>query len=501
MNTPNLLKCIALAAICTLVACKGSKEKSSATGWNYNDKTNGGVLKAPYIPQATGPGLVLIEGGTFAMGKTEEDLLYTRDNPSRRVTVASFYIDETETTNQHYRDYIAWMKKVFAENHREVVDKALPDTLVWREKLAYNEPYVENYFRNPAYMDYPVVGINWLQANDYCIWRTDRVNEQRMIDRGVLKNDLAQKNENNFNTDAYYANQYEGAPGKTKLPTLDGDGKGNKGPGRKAQMEDGIMLPKYRLPTEAEWEYAAVGLLGNSKDENVFRRRVYPWNGHVIRSPDKKFRGVIMDNLKRGRGDNMGVAGKLNDKADITAPVGSYFPNDYGLYNMAGNVAEWVLDVYRPMSHEDVEDFNPYRGNEFKKAKRNPDGSLVQKDEFGKIQYVNVDTADNKNRRNYKVADNRDYADGDRLSSSSYDKPAVSNEKMMYESTGGKPTTLISNKSRVYKGGSWKDRAYYMSPGVRRFLDEDIATNYIGFRCAMVRIGAIEGGKSKKSKK
>ena len=78
-------------------------------------------------------------------------------------------MDETEVKNLDYREYLYWISRVFDE-YPEVYQRALPDTLVWRSKLAYNEPYVEYYFRHPAYQDYPVVGVNWLQANDYCAW-------------------------------------------------------------------------------------------------------------------------------------------------------------------------------------------------------------------------------------------------------------------------------------------------------------------------------------------
>ena len=135
---------------------------------------------------------------------------------------------------------------------------------------------------------------------------------------------------------------------------------------RKVRMSDGIILPRYRLPTEAEWEFAAYGLIGNTIDERVIEKRIYPWDGHWVRNPQENFQGDMLANFVRGRGDYMGVSGHLNDNADITAPVYSYWPNDYGLYNMAGNVSEWVLDVYRPMTSRDADEFRPFRGNVFK---------------------------------------------------------------------------------------------------------------------------------------
>ncbi len=143
------------------VACK--KEKSSSTGWNYNDSKWGGFEKHEYAGQETGPGLVLVHGGAFTMGSSEQDVTYEHNNVERKVSVPSFYMDETEVTNSHYREYVFWLKRVYVD-YPEVGINALPDTNVWRDRLAYNEPFVDYYYRHPAYQDYPVVGVNWQQA-------------------------------------------------------------------------------------------------------------------------------------------------------------------------------------------------------------------------------------------------------------------------------------------------------------------------------------------------
>jgi sulfatase modifying factor 1 len=469
-----------LSAALIFTSC--AKEKSSVTGWDYNEPKNGGYEKVYYEEQETGPGLILIEGGTFAMGRTEQDITIDWDNIPRRVTVASFYMDESEISNLHYREYLYWLDRVFGTDYPEVYKKALPDTLVWRSKLGYNEPYVELYLRHPAYNDYPVVGVNWLQANDFAAWRTDRVNEQILIREGILRVNPAQINEDNFNTDAYLADQYEGL---VKSPLQDLNPNRDT---RKVIMEDGILLPRYRLPTEAEWEYAALGLIGNTMFERVTDRKQYPWNGHVVRNAEEKYRGEMLANFKRGRGDNMGTAGKLNDNADITAPVISYVPNDYGLYNMGGNVAEWVLDTYRPLSHEDKDDFNSFRGNVFKTQLTDEEGQVAEKDSLGRIIYRDVSMAENEGRRNYQAADNISYLDGDEPEYIAYNYGV---------------TSMVDDQARVVKGGSWKDRAYWMSPGARRFLDQRQSTDYIGFRCAMHRVGSPVGfsQKPRKSKR
>jgi sulfatase modifying factor 1 len=541
-----------LAIILSIIAVSCGTERSSVTGWAYNDPDNGGFEKMPYEEQETGPGLVLIEGGSFSMGRNEDDVTYEWNNVPRRVTVSSFYIDETEVSNFSYLEYLWWTNRVFGPTFPDIYYKALPDTLVWREKLAYNEPFVEYYLRHPSYRDYPVVGINWLQANEFCAWRTDRVNEFILIREGLLSHIPNPSDQDYFSTEAYLSGKWQGQL-KQKLPSFD-----EQNPERDVKMEDGIFLPKYRLPTEAEWEYAAYGLIGNTVGERITDRRIYPWNGHGVRNSDDKYIGQIAANFVRGAGDLMGTAGFLNDNADVTAPVYSYWPNDYGLYNMAGNVSEWVMDVYRASTAQDADEFRPFRGNVFVTQDKdstdgsistNIDGPVFQKfkhkvnapglhgttnadaievidsvlttmngkpndteymngnknvtaegksDIPGRVKWREVNSAissDNLDeRRNYKTADYISYLDGD-VNSSLYfsegeDAYIDKSDKLMYEYA---KTSLINDKARVYKGGSWRDRAYWLNPGTRRYLDQRQATAYLGFRCAMVRVGSPVG--------
>jgi gliding motility-associated lipoprotein GldJ len=571
---------VMVVVMAVFASCK--KNGSDSTGWEYNNPENGGFTKNRYVQQETGPGLVLIEGGTFTMGRVDEDLKYNWDNIPRRVTVSSFYLDEAEVTNQYWLDYLTWLKLVYGDEYPELINRALPDTLVWREKMEYNEPFVDYYLRHPAYREYPVVGVNWLQASDYSQWRTDRVNEFILVREKLLKwNTAAQTADEHFTTETYFAGQYQGelkAPGLKDYNAKNEDGKGF----RRVRMEDGMMLPRYRLPTEAEWEYAALGLIGNSFQELISDRRAYPWDGHFVRNDgsDGSYFGSIRANFVRGAGDYMGVAGALNDNAEITAPVFSYPPNDYGLYNMGGNVSEWVLDVYRPLSPEDKSEFRPFRGNVYQTKVLNNDGTIADKydksiydiagvDTFvtryqaeatrgahltppdeqllnsiqtklddaekkeserkydeaqekmaeimeevvgsesviapdlrdGIADYIsnsaghqkmrNVNVEENIDRRNYQRADNIDYRDGDLQSSKSFeDAEKETDQNRMYD--WGR-TTLVNNRSRVIKGGSWRDRAYYTIPGTRRFLDERRSLATLGFRCAMTRVGSPTG--------
>ena len=221
----SMIAKISIAAFAVSILASCQKETSTSTGWEYNNVDNGGFEKADFEEQRTGPGLVMIEGGTFTMGRTEEDVFDDNNNRPNRFTVSSFYMDRTEVTNFHWLEYVYWMKRVYNKTYPHIYKKALPDTLCWRDPLSYREKFVEYYFRYPAYRDYPVVGVSWIQANDFCKWRTDRVNEYILVEQGILKwhfsdeGDLAAGNdpikqgwsnspENMFNTESYLAGQY-----------------------------------------------------------------------------------------------------------------------------------------------------------------------------------------------------------------------------------------------------------------------------------------------------
>ncbi|MDR3694038.1 SUMF1/EgtB/PvdO family nonheme iron enzyme [Mucilaginibacter sp.] len=530
---------IVLLGIGAVMSSCSKHAQSSKTGITYNDKKTGGYERFRKTHPTPGPGLVPIEGGTFVMGgSADQDVTYDYNNVKRRVTVPSFYMDETEVANQDWLDYLHWISVTYPQDH-ELYYNALPDTLVWRNALAYNEPYVDNYLRHPAFQDYPVVGVSWDQVQDYCVWRTDRVNENILRETGrmVAWNDLngngkkgkaatpAASNKDPFNTDIYLNGQYTGPgiDGKKMIvdlspnakPTTGANGKGGKEPVRHVRMEDGILKQAYRLPSEAEWEYAALALIGNTQFENIDDNKVYPWNGLGVRSSKRATRGMILANFKRGLGDNMGVGGYLNDKADITAPVRDFPPNDFGLYNMAGNVNEWVEDTYRQTSFEEVEDFNPFRGNEFSN-KRLADASkgLYAKDKYGrpikdpsvsnkKLKYSELLALQQAQAAsgNQPNTANAGAAVGANPNQTPAEKNALEGKKFNPDNRGYGDTvntslygttSLVSDHSKVYKGGSWNDMAFWLNPATRRFMNEDESSSTVGFRCAMTLVGEPE---------
>ncbi len=450
-----------LTAIVLLTSCKSGNDQGQLTGVRANKKF---FPEKPY-------GMSLIPGGSFTMGKEDEDVAGAFSAPPRTVTVRPFYMDETEITNSEYREFVfrvrdsilrtklailaeeanmggreeveqkkgdasgiaqysfketdstdnayfkymmdnygslgdinsptegrylnwdvelVWNTEEFPDQYYAeamdsmylAIDEAMtrkrkidtrklkytytyidnaeaargrsdlknyikkeeiaiyPDTAVWVKDFnySYNDPMHQDYFWHQAYDDYPVVGVSWKQAKAFCMFRTEKRN-----------NFLAGK---------------------------------KKGSGKE---------PRFRLPTEAEWEYAARGGLEYAK---------YPWGGPYTTTD----RGCFLANFKPERG-NYAADGAL-----YTVEAKSYDPNDYGLYNMSGNVSEWTNTAYNPSSY--------YLGSTI--------------------------------------------------------NPNVEDE---------------TNKRKVIRGGSWKDVAYFLEVGTRDYEYADSARSYIGFRTVQDYMG------------
>jgi formylglycine-generating enzyme required for sulfatase activity len=517
LNIPIKTLLVGSLLMVTMTSCKllgiGGKNKvSSSTGAEYaTDKDLLGYR--PYNEQElpSPPGMVFVQGGRTVLGSFEQDLYGSRDNIERTVTVSSFFMDETERTNGDWKEYVHHQfnpMDLELPKNIEVVDPysddyldqdgnpsslliytpstiamngqsnedLIPNDNVWESQFAFNSVYAKNYYSNPGFNDYPVVGITWRQVRDFCVWRTDFVNLNLIME--IDPADLPEDFSNSFFTPTP-GGDYKLALNGSALTNQEAPNGSstNDEEEQRVSMDDffrwqqavieyinidenetkfierGIYLPDFRLPNEAEWEYAAKATIGTVYlDENEEYGRIYPWDGRSTRNPYGKKRGEQLANFKRGRGDYAGIAGGVNnDGSMLPESVGQREPNDFNLFNMAGNVSEWVYDTYRPLAFSEFDDMNPVRK------------SLGDEDQSDPQTYYDWQGATE---------------DKDKIR----DKTLNPGQALTYRS-------LVNDRARVFKGGSWKDVAYWMAPGTRRFLDMDEATNTIGFRCAMISIG------------
>ncbi|QTE22533.1 gliding motility lipoprotein GldJ [Polaribacter cellanae] len=549
----NILK-ITLIALTTLLLANCNRSnagKSRLTGLSFNDPKNGNYIRSSSFKGQKPPlGMVEIEGGTFTMGEVQDDVMFDWNTTPKKMHVRSFFMDEAEVTNSEYFLYVQYIKDVFPpseEKYKHIYSSVLPDTLVWRKSLGNTDLLAENYFRHPAYADYPVVGVSWLQANEYCKWRTNAVNLKTLIEKGHIENIFEKDSVRNFfDTDVFLVDDSKLFEGDTtiykkgvRVRGKSSSAKSNSFQGRKITKADGILQQKFRLPTEAEWEFAAKAIIENREYNNIRGRKKYAWNGKYTREKKKRFRGNQLANFKQGNGNYSGLPGWSSDGSDIPIRIKSYPPNAFGLYDMSGNVAEWVADVYRPIIDNEANDFNYFRGNLFTKKMINengqvvivgdenaqveydtlPNGRIIPKQLPGSIKYIPITKDDATFRTNFSKAENANIGDGD-LNSTRYfedDEERFASRPSMYnspkrpmrirDSITGKDiiatdaknrTTLISDRTRVYKGGSWSDREYWLDPAQRRYLPEYMATNYIGFRCVTDKLGPMTYKKRKK---
>ncbi len=272
---------MSLGSLVFLQSCGGGKFDGGGDLVGVLDR-EGWVMQVPY-------GMTTCPSGTFHMGQADEDVPATQINLNKQVTIGGFYMDDTEITNNEYRQFVDVMLSDSLEvlGEQYIMTELYPDTSVWVNDFSHHmgDPMMEYYYSHPAFDEYPVVGVDWFAAKYFCEWRTKHMNNWR-AEQGLWK------------------------------------------------------MPNFRLPSEAEWEYAARGGRDMAK---------YPWGNPYIRNA----KGCMLANFKPGRGNY------YDDGFMYTAPVASYFSNDFGLYDMAGNVAEWCEDAFYEAAVPIVWDLNP----------------------------------------------------------------------------------------------------------------------------------------------
>ncbi|MFA5619642.1 MAG: gliding motility lipoprotein GldJ [Weeksellaceae bacterium] len=525
----------------------GTKSFTSTSGWKPNAQ-NGWFFNGKPSPKVKAwPGMVYIEGGTFTMGLVKDDVMKDWNNTPRRMQVRSFFIGESEITNYEYREYLTWLKVVFPPEetqYRHIYEGSLPDPEVFRNKLSRNEFDNETYLFSTEYSYYPVVGVSWLQAKNYCDWLTDRANEKTLMDRGILPKDYYSMEEYNYGSKSFDAEGYKHNDSNVKdiLDTtkLAQNVKINSTNSRiinANRTNSALPVSPFRLPTEVEWEYAALAMPGD-REYNEYKGKTIVQN--ELRGEKGRERGQYMANFKVGRGDYSGIGGYGNDGSAITSDVKKFQSNEFGVYGMYGNVAEWVADVYRPIIDDEANDFSYFRGYVYETVIDNSQGGFMKFEDDvmydtlsnGKLVYQALPGKMKKD----VLEDNRNFRDGDGRSSlnpkfeddefdafedttedsgggSSFDDSADPTKEMynspsrrfyvdetgrvILEKDEEERTSQISDETRVVKGGSWNDPIYWLDPGQRRFLHQADATSWIGFRVAQDYQGSQESKRSK----
>lgn len=411
-------------------------------------------------------GMVFIPAGSFVMGPSDQDLSFAQNAMSKTVSIDAFWMDETEITNNEYRQFVFWVRDSIVR--QALVDDQIDDYILkdregnpitmikngqespiidWETELNWNDkegnvkaavdriglyypPEERFYGRNEINTEKLIYKYSWIDRQQAASKR-NRFDYKTQSYNGTVTNldgsvskvegrksfifrdevsvypdTLVWITDFTYSFNEPYTNMYFWHPSYDNYPVVGVTWKQATAFCiwrtellNNALTKDGQpFVQEYRLPTETEWEYAARGNLALS---------MYPWGGPYIRNQ----LGCFVANFKPLRGNY------IDDGALITQRVGAFAPNEYGLYDMAGNVAEWTSGAYDESSYAFSHNMNP----------------------------------------DYKY--------------------------------NAKPDDPPVMKRKVIRGGSWKDVAYYLQNSVRSYEYQDSAKSYIGFRCVRPYLG------------
>jgi len=394
-------------------------------------------------------GMLFIPMGSYNMGPSDQDVPCSLTAQTRTVSVQAFYIDQTEISNNEYRQFVYHVRdsiarKIMGEevdeeyyltSVNEFDEEIDPPTINWYAKLKWDEPEareaLEPMFLSPAerFLRRREIDVRKLNYTYYWIdfrraarresrnalngeegarhaFNTDRSSFIMRDVINVYPDTLAWIHDLTYSFNEPMTQNYFWHPAYDDYPVVGVSWKQATAfcIWRTQLLHNflvengGTIVNDYRLPTESEWEWAARGGLDLSP---------YPWGGPYIRNS----RGCFLGNFKPMRGNY------IDDGGFHTVKINSYNPNDFGLYCMAGNVAEWTSNAFDESAYNFAHDLNP------------------------------------------------DY---------------------LYDAKQDDPEVL---KRKVIRGGSWKDIGYYLQTGTRTYEYQDTAKCYIGFRCVMTYLG------------
>ncbi len=305
--------------------------------------------------------------------------------------VPSFYVGVSEEPNINYVAYLNWLRRVYVD-YPEVAEDARIKVKDVSKVTQFNDPQLVYHMEHPAFSYYPIVGASWNQIQEYLRWKTDRVNEEILIQLQILQADFNQMNEENFVLEAYLYDQYLGVQGKRAY-------EGKQPPNTaKGTWRDGILLSGFRLPTEAEWEL----LQFETYDNDFFG--AYPYGKQYptlrwVREPfdvDDYYYGDLKPTGDYDYFWKKGIIPKQEDtNSTIPGLKGPYISNNQRLpSNVKGNVREWLLDVYRQDKNKSWNSVQEYLGNNGFETRASEmkfiydlDGIIDLKDSLGRFAF------------------------------------------------------------------------------------------------------------------